>query len=74
MTEDQNDIYALDIIHARTTGLRDDVWTEGEFKVLVQFFQKKTGVELTYEAVKQLVESMTREAEQILLHHFEGKV
>ena len=68
--EDENDTYALDIIHARTTGIRDDVWTEGEFMVLQRFFRKNTGgVDLTYDAIRQLVDAMIAEGGTVMREH-----
>ena len=67
VSEEENDTYALDIIHARTTGVRDDVWTEGEFAVLHRFFKKNTGGhDLTYDAIRQLVDAMIREGRELM--------
>jgi tRNA U34 5-carboxymethylaminomethyl modifying GTPase MnmE/TrmE len=74
ISDEENDTYALDIIHARSTGVRDDVWTEGEFQVLQRFFARNTGgMELTYEAIKQLVDAATDEAQKIMMNHVEGR-
>jgi hypothetical protein len=67
ISDEENETYALDIIHARSTGVRDDVWTEGEFVVLQRYFAKNTGgVALSYDAIKQLVEAAKDEAETIM--------
>ena len=67
VSEEDNDIYAMDIIHARTTGIRDDVWTEGEFMVLHRFFKKNSGgFDLTYDAIRKLVSVMVEEGQQIM--------
>jgi hypothetical protein len=75
ISDAENDIYALDIIHARATGIRDDVWTDGEFQVLQRFFKKNTGgFDLTYDAIIKLVDAMGDEANQIMNGYIEGKV
>lgn len=68
--EEANDTYALDIIHARTTGARDDWWTEEEFAILQRFFRKNTGgFDLTYDAIKQLVDAMIAEGRNLMQEH-----
>lgn len=67
VSDEENETFALDIIHARSTGIRDDVWTEGEFVVLQRYFSKNLGgIALSYEAIRQLVDAAKQEAEQIM--------
>jgi len=73
VSDEENDTYALDIIHARSTGIRDDIWTEGEFVVLQRYFSKNLGgVALSYDAIRQLVDAAKAEAEQIMNQYAGG--
>ncbi len=66
-SEDTIETWALDIIHARTTGIRDDVWTEGELLTLQRYFSKPLGgIYLSFEAIMKLVESMIAEGRNVM--------